>query len=193
MRILQYQQELFEQGYTVVGSDMHYERLPGRHCNPIKMTNLVYGEATDNVENLVRAVDVDWGEDDYPDNFFYQNYADILRGKYPEWELLSFRVAVGNLCLIFFHKETGNEGYIALSGKNYSYISVRFDVPSVSGGAESKYIVTITTEADGSSTTQVTEYPAGTRREIEFYFKDKNKTNPFVDRQYVEITEYTDF
>ncbi len=193
MRILEYEQELFGQGYTVVGSDIHYESLPGRYCNPIKMTNLIRGQATDNAENLVRAVDVDWGENDYPDNFFYQNYADILRGRYPEWELISFRVTVGYLCLSYFHKETKDEGYLLLGGKSCSDVNVRFDVPSVSGGAESKYIVTIATLVNNSKITRVTEYPASTRREIDFYFRDKNKTNPFVDQQYVEVTEYTDF
>lgn len=193
MRILQYKQDLFGQGYTVVGSDVRYESLPGRHCNPIKMTNLIGGQATDNVENLVRAVDVDWGENEYLDSFFYQNYADILRGKYPKWELLAFRVVVGYLCLSYFHKETKDEGYLLLGGKSYSNIKVRFDAPSVSGGAESKYIVAIGTLADKSQYTLVTEYPANARREIEFYFKDLNKTDPFVDQQYIEVTEYIDF
>lgn len=193
MRILEYKQDLFGQGYTVVGSNIHYESLPGRHCNPIKMTNLIGGQATDNVENLVRAVDVDWGENDYPDNFFYQNYADILRGKYPKWELISFRVTVGYLCLSYYCKDTRNEGYLLLGGKNHGYFDVRFDVPRVNGGAESKYIVTINTLGSSSNVTQVTEYPANARREIVFYFRDLRKTNPFVDQQYVEITEYTDF
>lgn len=105
MRLLEYRLDLTNHGYTVIGGDMHYEALVERKCQPIRMTNLVSGSPANHVENLIHAVDKDWGEEENAD-FFYANYADILRGKYPEWQIISFRIIVGYICLNFYNFKT---------------------------------------------------------------------------------------
>lgn len=114
-----------------------------------------------------------------------------MRGKYPEWQIISFHVAVGRICLDFYNYRTKETGYLCLSVKLQDRIEVRFDVPSVYGGSDTKYLVSFGYFNGGQRRTQVIEYTGHTRREIDFFFKDPKKTNPFSDEQYVEIAEYT--
>ena len=192
MRLLEYRLDLTNQGYTVIGGDMHYEALVERKCQPIRMTNMSYsGKPTSCVEDLVNAVDKDWNAEQEETDFFLANYADVLRGKYPEWQIISFHVAVGRICLDFYNYRTKETGYLCLSVKLQDRIEVRFDVPSVYGGSDTKYLVSFGYFNGGQRRTQVIEYTGHTRREIDFFFKDPKKTNPFSDEQYVEIAEYT--
>lgn len=192
MRMLQYKMELFGQGYTIVGSDIHYENLPGKNCKPIKMTNFMLGEPTSFVENLVDAVYKDWCEEDYKGCFFYENYADILRGKYPEWQLLSFHIVVGYLCLDFYHFATKEHGYLLLGGDQDFSFSVEFEVSDINKASSMKYLVSLSYQITRDRQTRVTEYTDHIRREIDFYFKNPRNNDPFVDNQYIEVTEYAD-
>jgi len=40
--------------------------------------------------------------------------------------------------------------------------------------------------------TRVTECTNHVRREIDFYFKNPKNNDPFIDGQYIEVTEYAD-
>ena len=192
MRLLEYRQDLVNHGYTVIGGDMHYEALMEEECRPIRMTNMSYlGEPTNCVENLVDAVDEDWDNEQEKTDFFLANYADILRGKYPEWQIISFHVAVGRICLDFYNYKTKETGYLCMSVEQQNRIEVRFDTPSVCGGPDAMYLVSFSYFNGGQQRTQVIEYTGLSRREIDFFFKDPEKTDPFSDEQYVEIAEYT--
>lgn len=191
MRLLEYRQDLIGHGYTVIGGDMHYETLAEEKCQPIRMTNMSYlGESTNYVEDLINAVDKDWDAGQEKTDSFLANYADILRGKHPEWQIISFRVVVGYICLSFYNFKTEETGYLCLSAELQDRIEVRFDVPSISGGSDSKYLVSFSYFNGGQRRTQVTEYTANSRRKIDFFFKDPEKTDPFTDEQYIEVAEY---
>lgn len=191
MRLLEYRQDLVNHGYTVIGGDMHYEALMEEKCCPIKMTNMSYfGKPTSCVEDLVNAVDKDWNAEQEETDFFLANYADILRGKYPEWQIISFHIVVGYICLDYYNFKTGETGYLCLSAELNDDLEIRFDVPSVYSGPDAKYLVSFGYFNGGQQRTQVTEYTGHSRREIDFFFKDPEKTDPFSDEQYVEIAEY---
>lgn len=187
MRLLEYKQELFGHGYTVIGADMHYESLPSPKCKPIRMTNMYRGKPREDlVEYLIESVVVDWDEDET--GFFYTNYADIMRGKYTEWQIISFRVVVGHICLDYYNYQTKEYGWFSLSDEvNPCGINVSFEVPSQDGRPATRYLVSLF----GLRTT-VTEYGDHIRRDINFFFVNPDKTDPFVDAQYVEIAEYAD-
>ncbi len=192
--MLQYKLELFEQGYTVVNGDVHYECLPSR-CKPITMTTFdIFGRPCANAENLIGHVDVDW--EGHDKEFFYTHYEDILRGKYPEWKIISFSIKVGYLCLSFYNFETKESGYLLLGGSSErepGSFKVRFELPRDDGGPESRYLVSI---AYGQNQhcphTMVTEYGSRIRREFIFAFKKRLKTNAFSDKQCAYVTEYVD-
>lgn len=139
MRLLEYKQDLANHGYTVVGGDMHYEALAEEKCQPIKMTNMSYlSKSTSYVEDLIDAADKDWDIEQEKTDFFLANYADILRGKYPEWQIVSFRIVVGRVCLDFYNFKTIETGYLCLSAELQDRIEIRFDVPSTSNGPDAK-------------------------------------------------------
>lgn len=199
MRLLEYKQELFGNGYTVVGADVYYDDIPSQDCEkclPIKMTFLsnFFGLRTPTPEALAEIlttfIHVDWGENEK--RFFYTNYEDIIKGKYPEWKLVAFRVMPDCIQLHFFNPkskgfgENEDYGYLLLCGEDCG-LNVKFEVPRVDGGPETKYLVSASREQ-----TKVIEYANHVRREIEFFFKNPDKTNPFVDDQYIEVAEYAD-
>ena len=189
MRLLEYRLDLTNHGYTVIGGDMHYEALVERKCQPIRMTNLVSGSPANHVENLIHAVDKDWGEEENAD-FFYANYADILRGKYPEWQIISFRIIVGYICLNFYNFKTEKTGYLGLNAELSDALDVQFDLPGAYGGPDARYLVSFDHSNGGKRRTRVIEFSEYARREIDFFFKNPEKTDPFSDEQYVEIAEY---
>lgn len=193
MRLLEYKQELCGYGYTVIGADICYDNLLSRDCKrclPIKMTFLpdLYDLHTltpeQSAEILTTFVHVDWGENEK--RFFYTNYEDIIKGKYPEWKLVAFRVMPDHIQLHFFNSKSEDYGYLLLCGEDCG-LDVKFEVPRADGGPETKYLVSASCEQ-----TKVIEYANHVRREIEFFFKSSNKTDPFVDDQYIEVAEYAD-
>lgn len=117
MRLLEYEQELSGYGYIVIGGNLYYDNLSGDQCMPIKMTSLCclhFPTVPEGLaEDLVSAVYIDWDKKEET-GFFYWNYADIIRGKYPDWQLISFRVVVGHLCLNFYNSQTDEYGYLLL-------------------------------------------------------------------------------
>lgn len=190
MRLLEYKQDLVNHGYTVVGGDMHYETLIEEKCQPIKMTNMSSGKPTSHAEDLIEAVDKDWDTEQEKTDSFFANYADVLRGKYPEWQIVSFRVVVGYICLNFYNFKTKETGYLCLSAELNDNLDVQFDIPSTYGGSDAKYLVSFDHSNGGKRRTRVIEFVEHIRREIDFFFKDSERTDPFSDEQYVEIAEY---
>lgn len=199
MRILEYKQELFGHGYTVVSGDKHYESIPHQECSkwlPISMTYLpALGEfyipsPEEAVEILTTFVEIDWDKKD--ETFFRVHYADIMRGKCPGWQLITFRVMVGCVSLGFYDCKNGGYDYLLLKDDVGCGLNIRFEVPRPDGGPEMRYMVSMDSGQVGCRQTKVVEYATHARREIEFFFKDPNKTDPFVDDQYIEITEYAD-
>lgn len=198
MRLLEYKHELFGNGYTVIGGDMHYEGIYDRDCHKctsIRMALLLDSPRShiltpeESAEVLATFVDVDWGEEEK--GFFYANYADIMKGKYPKWKLVAFRVMVNCIQLHFFNSDDENCTYLLLRGDACG-LNVKFEVSRSDGGPEARYLVSMGPGWGGHQQTKVTEYGNHVRREIEFFFKDPGKTNPFTDDQYIEVTEYAD-
>ena len=98
MRLLEYRQDLFGRGYTVINSDRHYENTPTRKCLPIRMYRLVeynkpVAQFNDLVENLRFNYDLSKGTEEE----YRQRYANILLGKSPEWIIVAFQVTVGEV------------------------------------------------------------------------------------------------
>jgi len=69
-------------------------------------------------------------------------------------------------------------------------LDVQFDVPGAYGGPDARYLVSFDHSNGGKRRTRVIEFAEPVRREIDFFFKDPTKTNPFSDSQYVKIAEY---
>lgn len=198
MRLLEYRQELFGHGYTVIGGDMNYESIYGRDCHKctsIRMNLLLNSPRPhiltpeESAEVLATFVDVDW--DDEEKGFFYANYTDIMKGKYPKWKLVAFRVMVNCVQLHFFNFDNEDCAYLLLRGDACG-LNVKFEVPRLDGGPETQYLVSMEPGWGGHQQTKVTEYGNHVRREIEFFFKNSSKTNPLTDGQYIEVTEYAD-
>ena len=194
MRILEYKQELFGQGYTVLASKKHYECTMGKGCLPIKMTEIINGKPVPHAEGLIEAVERDWSKEGELGSWFLANYADVMRGKYPAWQLSIFRVMVGRIGLSYYNIDTGETGYVYLSAALMEYLNVEFEVPKLDGSSVMKYHISFL-PAFGCpyERTTVTEYSfGGVKREIQFFFQDLHHTNPFSDKQYIMVTEYAD-
>lgn len=194
MRILEYKQELFGQGYTVLASKKHYECTMGKGCLPIKMTEIIDDRSVPHAEGLIEAVEQDWSGEEARDSWFLTNYADVMRGRYPAWQLSIFRVMVGRVGLSYYNIDTNETGYVYLSAALMDYLNVEFEVPKLDGSSVMKYRISFL-PAPGCpyEHTKVTEYSfGGVKREIQFFFQDPYHTNPFSDKQYILVTEYAD-
>ncbi len=193
MRILEYKQELFGQGYTVLASKKHYRCTMGKGCLPIKMTEIINGRPAPHVEGLIEAVEQDWSEEEAQDIWFLSNYVDVMRGKYPAWQLSIFRVMAGRIGLSYYNIDTNETGYVYLSAALMDDLDVEFEVPKIDDSSVMKYHVSFM-PASGCpyEHTMVTEYSGSVKREIQFFFQDSHHINPFSDKQYVIVTEYAD-
>ena len=189
MRLLEYRQDLFGRGYTVINSDRHYENTPTRKCLPIRMYRLVeynkpVAQFNDLVENLRFNYDLSKGTEEE----YRQKYANILLGKSPEWIIVAFQVTVGEIYIDLYNTETERISFFSLKTDKYGF-DLRFEVPRADGGPDAVYDVGIEgvkSEAEDARTT-VTEYINHVRREIEFFRKPETR-----DEIYIEVTEYAD-
>ncbi len=189
MRILELKStgELFGQGYTVVSGDMHYETIDMKKCRPIQMYHVKsHEELSSQVDFLTNIIRFD-GEDLAIHNDVCDNFSTILQGRHPEWKLVTFNVHVGCLYLIFYNSKTEercNEFFYRTS-----IAGLQFNVQG-RNGYEEIYQVSIDYANSRHHYTEVVETIGNVRKEITFHFMYGNKTNPFKDPQYVEITEY---
>lgn len=193
MRILEYKQELFGQGYTVLASKKHYKCTMGKGCLPIKMTEIINGRPVPHVEGLIEAVEQDWSVEEAQGSWFLSNYADVMRSKYPAWQLSIFRVMAGRVGLSYYNIDTNETGYVYLSAALRDYLDVEFEVPKLDGSSVMKYCVSfLPAFGHPYERTTVTEYSGGVKREIQFFFQDPHHVDPFSDKQYIMVTEYAD-
>lgn len=188
MRLLEYRQDLFGQGYTVINSDRHYENAPTRKCLPIRMHRLVERKVIDCFEDLVENLRFNYDLDKGTKEEYRQKYANILLGKSPEWIIVAFQVTVGAVYIDLYNTETERISFFSLKTDKYGF-DLRFEVPRADGGPAAVYDVRIEgvkSEAEDARTT-VTEYINHVRREIEFFRKA-----PGSEETYIEVTEYAD-
>lgn len=189
MRVLEYRQDLFGRGYTVINSDRRYEDKAARKCLPIHMYQLIeYNKPVDWFEDLVEDLQFDYDLEKGTEEEFRDKYANILLGKSPEWIIVAFQVTVGEVYVDLYNTKTEETSYFSLKTDKHGF-GLRFEVPRADGGPAAVYDVRVDgvkSEAQNARTT-VTEYINHVRREIEFFRK-----TPGSEETYIEVTEYAD-
>lgn len=199
MRIISYTKELAEEGYRVIGAnpndgrkwDWEMDTDPG--CVPLEMSfveSIVMSQ-----EDVIKLADSDMFMDDeyarenYAD--FRDNYADILRGECPDWQLNAFRVFVGGVELYFANPKTNDSGFLWIIGAEH--LKLTFKAPRTRLGFNPVYEVYIVHENGEHLFTRVDEDLGYIRYENEIKLKDPDKKDDNLfhdDNQYLVVTEY---
>lgn len=188
MRLLEYRQELFGNGYTVSSSNSHYEDRDGRSCLPIIMKRLECGEPFEYMDDLIENIHFNWNTLNGTEEEHRRKYADIFLGHNPAWRLIAFQVQPGRLYLDYCNTVTGETTFLYLTSGSGEF-TFRFKVPHTHNNSCSTYDVSIESKGDGlPPDTCVTECFGGVRREIHFIYKSLEN-----DKVYIEVTEYADF
>lgn len=189
MRLLEYRQELFGRGYTVVSGDTHYGTMRPEKCLPIQMRLLPSGIILSRtLESIVENIQFNYDLSKGTEEEYRKKYASILLGKSPEWIIIAFQITVGEVCLDLYNTKAKETASFYLEADECGF-SLRFEVPRVGGGPCAVYDVEIgsTDHTRNTARTTVTECINHARREIEFFQK-----NPGSDETYIEVTEYAD-
>lgn len=188
MRLLEYRQELFGQGYTVSASDNHYDSGHTGKCPPIRMARLIRNQPVNVFDDLIENIRFNWDSQKGTEDEHRRKYADILCGRNPQWQIVAFQVLVGRIALDIYNQETKESSFFSLVGGIYE-CEVQFDVPHADGRPCSLYRVSIQNPESCNThpSTTVTEYLNHARREISFFHKA-----PDSEEEYIEVTEYAD-
>lgn len=191
MRLLEYRQTLFGNGYTVSSDTRHYEERCERECLPIKMYRLdTHNKPCNHFADLAEnALEFNWDASVGTKEEFHIRYTNLLCGNLADWQIIAFQVTADSICLDFYNSVTEQTDFCRLRGTNCGF-TLRFEVPHYRLDCEhvSIYEVYLTNRSsDGHGTAQVIESFNHIRREIEFFSDVENR-----NEQYVEVTEYAD-
>lgn len=191
MRLLEYRQDLFGRGYSVISGNKHYDEMHAQECLPIKMYRMglpLHSEPCDFFEDLVGNLRFNWDSNNGTEEEHRKKYADILLDRGPEWIIIAFQVSVGEVTLDFYNVKTRETCFFTLKADRIGF-GLRFEVPHTDGKSCSVYDVDIggVESAEENACTTITEYINHVRREIEFFRKSSNS-----DETYIEVTEYAD-
>lgn len=112
---------------------------------------------------------------------FALNYARILHGEIPEWELLNVTIRPCYVLLAFKHRETNQTEYLHLSPPWPMLLSLSFAVSSENGDVDKYDLEIICASVDFDDTVcsmTLTEYEGDRKRELEFIgSRDENMYN----------------
>ena len=145
VRIEEYTRELEGNGYLVVGSDCRtWNSEDSGNYESIKMSlGHLCGGGID-LEEMIRLTDSDLFHEKFPrerSRFFCENYAEIMRGNCPEWQLGAFRVFYGGIQLYYGNRKTDETGYLWITGAEALYLT--FETPPMCSGFIPTYRVEI--------------------------------------------------
>lgn len=202
MKIEEYKRELTGNGYRIVGSTVYSKEdhdyascepiefflSRGSFCRPSPSDEPFY----DNLEDLIAIAETEIPDFNEITEDFEKNYAEILRGNRPDWQLGGFTVFVGGIELGFGHLESGAEVFLFLVGAQKLWLT--FKAPRTRLGFNPIYNVRIEHDGKKHCFTKVEEDLGYTYREIEFKLIDPTRKDNVLhtDNQYLEVTEYTD-
>lgn len=195
MRIEGYTRELEGDGYLVIGSDCHtWDPDDSSKYESIKMyLEHLSASGGSDLEEMIRLADSDLFHEKFPrerKRFFRENYAEIMRGNCPDWQLGAFRVFYGGIQLYYGDRKTDETGYLWITGAEALYLT--FETPPMRSGFVPTYRVEIERfkgEVDG---TYVDEDLGYMRRWLRFKLINPDaKTDIFhTNNQILHITEY---
>lgn len=200
MRIEEYTRKLTGDGYIVTGGHKSWDDHNSAKCAPIKMSLPCYPGTDqpcyicDSLDELVQLIDSDMflpGEYDEGVEDFRQNYVDIFKGFYPDWQLGAFKVFVGGIALYYGNIKTGAKGLLWIIGAKK--LRLTFQAPRTRLGFEPIYNVWIKHDNGIHCKTQVEEDLGYVHREIDFTLTNPNKSDDDLfhwDNQTLKIIEY---
>lgn len=202
MKIEEYKRELTGDGYRIVGSTVYgtenydyasYKPIEmflsrGSLCCPAPSNRPFY----DNLEDLINIAKTEIPCSNAITDDFEENYAEILRGNRPDWQLGGFTVFVGGIELGFGHPESGTVAFLFLVGAQRLWLT--FKAPRTRLGFSPVYNVRIKHDGKKHCFTKVEEDLGYTYREVEFKLIDPARKDDILhtDNQYLKVTEYTD-
>lgn len=196
MRIEEYKRELKGDGFLVVGSSRDWNSHDSSKCEPLKM-KLTCSTADNpygiDLETMIRLADSDLFRDKNLKKLapeFSENYAEIMRGNCPDWQLGAFRVFYGGIQLYYGNRQTGETGFLWIV--NAERLCLIFEAPCTRSGFVPTYRIRIECRADGWSDTSVEEDLGYLRRELIFELKDPDKKPRIFhdDNQVLRVIEY---
>jgi len=198
MKIEEYTRELIGEGYTVIGSAVYgkdnfvdfgrYAPITmslssGPLHHPMPNGRPIY----DNLDDIISIARPEIPYDDEITGGFEKNYAEVMRGNRPDWQLGGFSVSAGCILLGFGHPESGDAAFLDISGAQNLWLTFRTSRTRL--GFDPVYNVHIKHSGKNHLLTKIEEDLGYVYREIEF--KEKGHNAPGGDRQYIEIIEYT--
>ena len=196
MRIEEYVRELKGDGFLVVGSSCDWNSHDSSKCEPIKMsrTHSTAGNPYGiDVEAMIQLAESDLFWDENMKKLapeFAENYAEIMRGNRPDWQLGAFRVFYGDIQLHYGDRKTGETGSLYIVGAER--LCLTFEAPRMRSGFIPTYKVHIECHEDGWSDTRVEEDLGYLRRELVFELKNPDKKASILhnDNQILRVFEY---
>lgn len=196
MRIEEYTRELKGDGFLVVGSNLDWNRHDSSKCEPIKMSLTCSSAGRPrgiDLEEIIRLADSDLFHSKHPrdkNRYFCENYAEIMRGNCPDWQLGAFRVFYSGIQLYYGNRQTGETGFLWIIGAEE--LCLTFEAPRMRSGFVPTYQVDIDCAKDGLGGTYVDEDLGYLRRELTFELIDPDaKIDIFHENnQILRIIEY---
>lgn len=196
MRIEEYARELEGDGFLVVGSSRDWNSHDSSKCEPLKMsltcssTGNPYGIS---LETMIQLAESDFFRDKNMKELapeFSENYAEIMRGNRPDWQLGAFRVFYGGIQLYYGNRQTRETGSLWIV--NAERLCLTFEAPRMSSGFVPTYRVRIECDEDGWSDTSVEEDLGYLHRELMFELKDPDKKSRIFHEgnQVLRVIEY---
>lgn len=198
MKIEEYTRELIGEGYTVIGSAAYgrgnfvdfarYTPIAmslssGPLHNPMPNGRPFY----DNLEDLIDIAKPTIPDSNEITDDFEENYAEIIRGNCPDWQLGGFSVSVGRISLGFGHPGSGNVAFLDIIGAQRLWLTFRTSRTKL--GFDPVYNVHIKHDGQNHLFTRMEEDIGCVYQEIEF--KEREYNAPNENRQYLEVIEYT--
>lgn len=193
MRQMAYTRELDCDGYVVHGYNKDFRDCM-RGTDDFKPIQMKLAE-TDKMSKerqemywdyILKTADSDlFGDPDQVD--FTENYAAIVKGNRPDWQMSAFRVSVGIIGLFYNNIETKDYAFLWITG-NYVAVKLTFECAKNYFGFKPTYYVEC--HSDQSTIEEDLGY---IRNEVTLKLKDPKKTddNLFHDNNtIIETTEY---
>lgn len=192
MRQITYTRELEWGGYIVHGYNGDFDNhLGDDDFKPIQMklaeANKMSKERQEMYWNhLLKTADSDlFGDPDQAD--FTQNYAAIIKGKRPDWQLSAFRVSVGSIELFYNNIEIKKYAFLWITS-NYGAVKLRFECAKNYFGFKPTYYV----ECHNDQST-IEEDLGYIRNQAMLKLKDPKKTDDNLFHDFNTIIETTEY
>lgn len=192
MRQMTYTRELDYDGYVVHGYNGDFRDCVGdADFKPIQMKLAKADEMSEERQeeswnHILETADSDlFGDLDQAD--FTENYAAIVKGKRPDWQLSAFRVSVGIIELFYNNIETKDYAFLWVTS-NHGTVKLKFECAKNCFGFKPTYCVNCYRDQ-----TDIEEVLGYIRNDVTLKLKDPKKADDNLFHGHntiIEITEY---